>query len=149
MPIAEIQIKGLSKIAKNFADAPVTIARNLQKAVGEAAFKVTEIAKREAPAKTRILRRSIRPRIGVLEAVVSPNVVYAKWVHDGTNPYEIRPKRKKALFWKGALHPVRRVRHPGIKANPFMERAADGSRQDVEKIFQKYVDQSVTALVKK
>lgn len=34
----------------------------------------------------------------------------------------IRPKRKKALFWPGAKHPVKKVEHPGsdIPARPFL-----------------------------
>jgi phage gpG-like protein len=33
----------------------------------------------------------------------------------------IRPKKKKALFWPGAKHPVKQVRHPGsrIPARPY------------------------------
>lgn len=34
-------------------------------------------------------------------------------------PYTILPRRKRALFWKGAAHPVKRVRHPGLKAQGF------------------------------
>lgn len=148
--VAEIQITGLAQLAKNFEASPVQIAKNIQKAVSISAYKVVEIAKREAPeGKTKLLKRSIRPRFGVLEATVSPNVKYAKWVHDGTSAYVITPVKKKALYWKGALHPVRRVNHPGIKANPFMERAADESRPEIQKIFQQYVDESVTALIKK
>lgn len=38
---------------------------------------------------------------------------------EGTDPYTIRPKRKRALYWKGAAHPVRVVRHPGLKPQDF------------------------------
>jgi hypothetical protein len=35
--------------------------------------------------------------------------------HDGAKirPHKIIPKNKKALYWKGASHPVRSVNHPG------------------------------------
>jgi hypothetical protein len=46
---------------------------------------------------------------------------YAKFVHDGTKPYEIRPKRKKAL--KTPYGVYKKVNHPGIKANPYLEKA--------------------------
>ena len=36
-------------------------------------------------------------------------------------PYLIRPRRKKALYWKGARHPVKVVRHPGLKARRYSE----------------------------
>lgn len=50
---------------------------------------------------------------------------YATIQHEGgqTAPHEILPRRKKALMWPGASHPVRRVRHPGsrIKAKYFFK----------------------------
>ena len=37
------------------------------------------------------------------------------------------PKDKKALYWPGAAHPVRKVNHPGSKANDFMGRIVAAS----------------------
>lgn len=55
---------------------------------------------------------------------------YAKYVHDGTGIYGphkqkiiILPKDKKALFWPGAKHPVKKVVQKGIKGNPFFKKA--------------------------
>lgn len=55
---------------------------------------------------------------------------YAKYVHDGTGLYGphkqkiiILPKNKKALFWPGAKHPVKKVVQKGIKGNPFFKKA--------------------------
>lgn len=56
----------------------------------------------------------------------SRNVEYARIQHDGGqinrgNP--ILPRNKKALFWEGAEHPVRRVNNPGfIPATKFFEK---------------------------
>lgn len=44
---------------------------------------------------------------------------YAGWLQYGTSPYTILPKDKKALFWPGALHPVKKVNHPGLPPRPF------------------------------
>lgn len=56
----------------------------------------------------------------------SRNVAYARIQHDGgkTPPHVILPRNKKALFWEGAAHPVRRVNHPGstIPATKFFEK---------------------------
>lgn len=84
------------------------------------------IAKREAPVKRGPLRRSITSRVerNGDRGVIGTNLAYARPVHDGSRPHIIKPKRAKALAWKGALHPVRSVRHPGNKANPFFERTA-------------------------
>jgi hypothetical protein len=48
---------------------------------------------------------------------------YAWYVHEGTDPYVIRPKNKKAL--KTPYGPRKKVNHPGIKANPYLENAVD------------------------
>lgn len=72
------------------------------------------------------LRNSIKEHIlSNTEAVVGPHVPYARAVHDGRPPMLIKPARKKALYWKGAAHPVKSVKHPGIKPNPYLARAAE------------------------
>lgn len=78
--------------------------------------------KRRTPVRSGRLRRSIT------RAVIAPgargrvgtNMAYAIPVHEGTKAYEIRPRTKKALYWKGAAHPVRRVVHPATKGNPYL-----------------------------
>lgn len=42
----------------------------------------------------------------------------------GTKAHTIVPKRKRALFWPGARHPVKVVRHPGTKAMHYTDKAA-------------------------
>jgi hypothetical protein len=41
----------------------------------------------------------------------------------GTLPHMIYPRRKAALFWPGARHPVRSVKHPGTPEFAFMRKA--------------------------
>jgi hypothetical protein len=45
-------------------------------------------------------------------------VDYMYYIEFGSLPHIIRPKDKQALFWKGAEHPVKEVRHPGCRPNP-------------------------------
>ena len=53
------------------------------------------------------------------------DVNYAIFVERGTGPHVIFPRFKKALYWKGADHPVRWVDHPGSKAYPYLMPAAE------------------------
>lgn len=46
--------------------------------------------------------------------------------HAGKGKYTIRPRRKRALSWPGAAHPVRVVRHPGVKAMRYTDKVANG-----------------------
>lgn len=57
-----------------------------------------------------------------------------RYVVEGTRAHIIAPRDKKALFWEGARHPVREVHHPGTKANPFMQRAADKAGPEIERV---------------
>lgn len=86
------------------------------------------------------LRQSIHPEftIGSLNvsipnngAVVGTNVEYASHVEYGTKPHLILPKNRSVLRWykNGAFLFSKSVRHPGTKAYPFMNPAAESERQ--------------------
>lgn len=76
--------------------------------------------------KTGHLRRGVTTNIGNMEATVhTSNIKYASMVEKGTKAHIIRPKNKKALYWKGASHPVKQVNHPGSKAKPYLIPAFD------------------------
>jgi hypothetical protein len=67
------------------------------------------------------LRRGIATDIGNMEVTVhTSNIKYAPMVEYGTRSHIIKPKNKKALYWKGAAHPVKKVNHPGSKAKPYL-----------------------------
>lgn len=104
-------------------------------AMSRAVLVVEAQAKREAPVKKGTLRRSITSRVeqGGNRGVIGTNLGYAVIVHEGSRPHVITPRRAKALYWRGARHPVRRVRHPGTRANRFFPRAANSSRAAVER----------------
>lgn len=76
--------------------------------------------------KTGHLRRGITNfRRGMTATVHTSNIKYASMVEKGTKAHIIRPKNKKALYWKGASHPVKQVNHPGSKAKPYLIPAFD------------------------
>ena len=122
-------------IAKRVATWSHNVGPELGRATLQCATVLTAAAKRESPVRTGRLRRSISYVAGgPARYVVSPNVPYAASVHGGTRAHVIVPTVKKALFWKGARHPVRRVNHPGTKGNPFMTRALDRSTPEIRRI---------------
>lgn len=90
----------------------------------------------EAPRKTGRLKSSVKKQSSGSGGYVfvSKNIApYAFWVIDGTRPHTIIPKNGKALSWPGAKHPVKKVRHPGTKPNPFVDKAAQKMMSDIEK----------------
>ncbi len=93
-------------------------------------------AKRRVPVRTGTLRRSITSAVenAGQRGRVGTNLRYAVAVHEGTKAHVILPRNKKALFWKGARHPVRKVRHPGTKGQPFLTDALKASRTSLDTI---------------
>lgn len=114
----------------------------LQKAVvaSQAVLAKHTLRKDPVPYRTGFLLQSFRFATGRLVARWFPTVHYALYVHEGTHPHEIFPRIKKALFWEGAAHPVKRVSHPGTKANPFMRRIAEKATPDINKLFIQALD---------
>lgn len=78
--------------------------------------------RRYCPVRTGALVRTIKVR-GRRIRIGDATVDYALAVEYGTRPHQITPVRKKALFWPGALHPVKTVHHPGTRAQPFIRPA--------------------------
>jgi hypothetical protein len=111
------------------------VQRGKRDAMQRAVLAVEAGVKRETPVKKGHLRRSITSRVesGGDRGIVGTNLGYARAVHEGTRPRVIVPRRAKALFWKGARHPVRSVRHPGSKGQPFLVRGLDRTRGAVER----------------
>ena len=79
--------------------------------------------------KTGHLRRSIAHKLTNDTGIVhTSNVEYAIGVEKGTRPHKIVPKKKKALYWKGAKSPVKYVNHPGSKAKPYLQPAFEAEK---------------------
>ncbi len=143
MPEMRITIPRLPELRKKFKKFPAWIAAGLSTAIKISAWEITREVQKETPVKTGSLKRSIVPRFSHLRAVIEPKAKYAIFVHEGTRPHTIFPTRKKALYWKGALHPVMSVQHPGTKANRFMERGLDNAKPKVEATFKKVIDKTL------
>ena len=119
------------------------IRSDIQKVLKKSGFNIEARAKRNitnnGSIKTGHLRRGITTDVGNMEVTVhTSNIKYARGVEEGTRPHTIRAKNKKALYWKGAKHPVKSVRHPGSKAKPFLipafEKEKEVIMKDLEKI---------------
>lgn len=55
----------------------------------------------------------------------------------GSRPHIIRPKNNKILFWSGARHPVKEVKHPGTPAFRVLGDAVEEASLQTGKIFKK------------
>lgn len=49
----------------------------------------------------------------------------------GSRPHIIRPKGNKFLFWPGAKHPVKKIKHPGTPAFRVLGEATEEASEDI------------------
>ena len=132
------KIKGIDEVREGFKRHPRFSVQVMDQTVKKTALMLVESIKRNTPVKTSALKTSIRADFSPLRAIIAPHQPYALYVHEGTGIYgksgqRIRPKTKKALYWKGALHPVKSVR--GQKPQPFMERGYQEARDNIQREF--------------
>lgn len=115
--------------------------------MNDSVLLVENAGKANAPVKLGTLRRSITKDVqgagGTVRGIVGTNLPYAKFVHEGTAPHVIVPVSAKALFWPGARHPVKRVNHPGTRANPFLKKALQQQRGNVLQLWNRRLVQRI------
>ena len=120
-----VDYSDLNKLTVSLRKLSDEAESNVNKAIKDSAFNIQRNAMSNLASngsvKTGHLRRSISVDMGNLEATIhTSNVKYAVMVEKGTKAHIIKPKNKKALYWKGASHPVKQVNHPGSKAKPYL-----------------------------
>lgn len=100
-----------------------TALKNLAFRIGS---EIANIAKtKTAPIKTGNLKKDISVISVYKNSVLIGNTQkakYAKFVHFGTKSHIIKAKNKKVLASNGRIF-GKKVNHPGIKANPYLENA--------------------------
>ena len=140
----KIDTSEVDKFVIDLKDTSENIRSDVQKVLKKSGFNIEARAKRNVSnngsVKTGHLRRGVTTDIGNMEVTVhTSNIKYARGVEEGTRPHTIRAKNKKALYWKGAKHPVKSVRHPGSKAKPFLIPAFEKEKEVIMKDLEKIV----------
>ena len=135
----------IDKFVIDLKGASEDIRSGVQKVLKKSGFNIEARAKRNitnnGSVKTGHLRRGITTNIGNMEVTVhTSNIKYARGVEEGTRPHTIRAKNKKALYWKGAKHPVKSVRHPGSKAKPYLIPAFEKEKEVLIKDLKKVIE---------
>lgn len=143
----QIRINGIDQLIANLQQAPSIAAPILQRTLSASqAILAKYTTKDTVPWRTGFLAQTFRAELssGVLRWF--PTASYAPFVEFGTKPHVIEPKNAKALYWPGADHPVKRVNHPGTKANPFMERIVAAATPDINTTFATALERVLQAI---
>lgn len=105
----------------------------LVRAVARLSRRIEANASQRAPVDTGNMRRMIRQDPITVSADgrrvfggVTSHANYSRFVHDGTAPHVIRPRRAKALRFQigGRTVFAAKVNHPATRARPFLLNAA-------------------------
>lgn len=174
MASENFNVQGLKELQNMLEQLPIRIEKNIMRGALRAGANVMRnAARQEAPVDDGKLKKSIKtssPNIkkGDVTVKVETDLYYARMIEFGTasyytgngrtvgKPYKI-PKTsktgkvskrlKKALSFNGVI--VNNVTHPGIKPQPFMRRAFDGSSSEAVAAFAQYVATRLDKEIKK
>ena len=135
----------IDKFVIDLKDTSEDIRSDIQNVIKKAGFNIERNAKQNiannGSVVTGHLMRGITTDVGNMEVTIhTSNVKYARGVEEGTRPHIIRAKNKKALYWKGAKHPVKSVRHPGSRAKPFLIPAFEKEKEVLIKDLKKVIE---------
>ena len=134
----EISILGADETSRRLLEAPEKIRKRV---IREMSQIVYDSAQRGADAhtKTGALARSLYNRAIPGGREVGHDLQHAPhalFVHWGTRPHEIRPRRRKVLRWAvgNQFAFARKVWHPGYRGDAWMVRAADDAVRQFDAI---------------
>lgn len=140
MPYA-LKVKGLDEMREAFRKSPKLATEIFGEAVRNAGAKIQEIEKEEVPIDTGNLRRRVEMKFHLpMSAIVTPNVDYAIFVHEGTKPHLIPVGKKGFLAFKingKWVYTKRAVQHTGSKPNKFVPRTVNRAELPVNQILSK------------
>ena len=140
----KIDTSEIDKFVIDLKDTSENIRSDVQKVLKKSGFNIEAKAKlnvtNNGSVKTGHLRRGITTDVGNMEVTVhTSNIKYAPHVEYGTKAHIIKAKNKKALYWKGAKHPVKSIRHPGSRAKPFLIPAFEKEKEVIMKDLEKVI----------
>jgi len=139
-----IKIEGLEEVKRIFKGASEKIERALKRAMEKSILLIrrgaVENIDKMTKTHTGFLKSRWEMRISAFKSSLYPTVNYAPYVHEGTRAHIILPVIKKALFWKGARHPVKIVHHPGTAPRPFLLKAVESSIDRIKKFFKEEIE---------
>jgi hypothetical protein len=122
-------------------------AAKYKKAVKQAQGIAEIAALNEAKAITRGWKHKVDWRVnrkGDDESEVTTDDEIFGYQDQGTKgPYPIVARKKRALYWQGAAHPVKRVSHPGLKAQKFSDKIAATMRKQYKRIMDEQIKQAI------
>lgn len=134
----ELEIKNLDRLKAKMDQFPAIAEKHINRAIARALNRIFGEEKLQAPVDTAMLRDNWKVDIGRFEGSFRSNAPYALAVHNGTRPHPVAAKSLEAWARKRGLNPwavAKSIAKNGTKANPFLKRAVDLQKDNVNKEF--------------
>jgi hypothetical protein len=139
--VITIDVLGAEELTRRLAAVPDKLQRRVIREMSQIVYDSAQRAA-DAHTKTGALARSLvnKPvpngRYVGHDLQAAPHAVFVHW---GTRPHEIRPRRRKRLRWVSGDEFVfaRKVQHPGYKGDAYLVRAADEAVRAFDAIVRK------------
>jgi hypothetical protein len=158
--VSSFTVQGKVKINRNFEKYSDIPAEGIEKGMQYVSKELPKRSKQRLSAlgyvKTGKTLRSIRGRATKGKAIIGAGgkgAMQATILEYGAKPkpHIIRPNLQKGLFWPGAGHPMKLVRHPGgrIKEGNFMRGPVEDmqSSNELESVFSRAIKEVQEKLV--
>ena len=141
----EVTVNGLSDLIKDVKRSGGDAKPLVRAALNNSTNKIQHNIRQLVPKKTRTLNNSILTQVDYPEGKVQVQEKYGEYVEYGTGIYgpngqPIRPKTKKALYFKVAGQPVFARSVKGQKAQPFFKPGVENSKSYVDEQFDKVTE---------
>jgi hypothetical protein len=141
----DVEASGADQVRRAFQQLDAVVRREALAETAQRAFERTQDAA-DRHSRTGALARSVtitRDGDGWFVGHRLQMAPHALFVHWGTRPHLIRPKKRKALRWVagGQFAFARVVRHPGFRGDPYLVRAA----AEVPRLFAEAVERRLRA----
>lgn len=157
-----MEMKGLDELESQLAEIPSKVSKRIiRSALAYAGKPIRKTARAKVPARSGTLKRSIKSAVfigkgytdNVAKLIVGTfkggTAYYAHMIHEGTKPHDIpakttgrgESKRLNRVKVKFGGKVYSRVRHPGIKSNPFLLSAFEQEHQNALNAFSARINQ--------
>ena len=133
------EITGLQESIDRYGQANAQVNNEMHGAMAQSVIVVRNAVRGAGPFDKSIIGSST-PAGPVVLGQVKGIKKHTSFVERGVGPRVILPRIKKALWWPGAPHPVRKVNWPGFSGRWMFRSGLAASRSRVDSIFNAAMD---------
>lgn len=153
MSQVSIQIIGLDKLIALGEKYPATSEKYINNAINRSLVRVLGEEKQQAPVSTGNLRDNWSINLGRFTGSLVSNAPYASAVENGSRPHMPPATNNAFVMWcnKKGLNPwavARNIAKNGTKPNPFLQRAVDLQKDNINGEFKNALDSVLSELTK-